>query len=90
MPCRKAWTEPVAAALSASQWKALRPVLDAALDLDAAARGAYIDDLRRRDPAQVEPLLRMLLRQHESALLDQPAAALGADEMLAETQEVNP
>lgn len=79
----------MAAALSASQWRALRPVLDAALDLDDAAREAYIDELRRRDPAQVEPLLRMLLRQHDSALLDQPAAALAADELMTQTQEVH-
>jgi serine/threonine-protein kinase len=77
----------MAAALSASQWKALRPVLDAALDLDDTARDAYIEELRLRDPEQVEPLLRMLLRQDQSAPLDQPAAALAADELMTRTQE---
>jgi serine/threonine protein kinase/tetratricopeptide (TPR) repeat protein len=45
-------------------WRALSPLLDRALDLDAEARDALLADLQNQHPHLAEPLAQ-LLREHE-------------------------
>ena len=62
--------------LDPAAWHVISPLFDRALDLDAAARRAFLDELRAANPSAAETLTR-LLASHErllgSSFLDTPA-----------------
>lgn len=52
-------------ALDPEAWRKIGPYLDQALDLDEAARAAWLADIRLRDSTLADQIL-ILLREHES------------------------
>ena len=64
---------PAGAALAPERWKRLRPLLDRALDLDGAAREAYLDELARSDPDLLPDLQRMLAHNDRTTGIDATA-----------------
>ena len=53
--------------LDPAAWHVISPLFDRALDLDAAARRAFLDELRASNPSAAETLTR-LLASHERLL----------------------
>ncbi|MET0555351.1 MAG: serine/threonine-protein kinase [Vicinamibacteria bacterium] len=77
--------------LDGTRWAVLSPHLDAALDLSAAARAAWLEDLRAGDPslaAEIEDLLRHFDRVEAEEFLEDapsPRATLAGQAMGAYT-----
>ena len=68
--------------LDPSRWDALSALLDAALDLDPAARAAWLAERRREQPevaARVEQLLEHELRADADGFLDPSRQQAGSD-----------
>ena len=71
---------PVSTPLAPERWKRLRPLLDRALDLDGAAREAYLAELARSDADLLPDLQRMLAHNDRTTGIDATALnqAVGA------------
>ncbi|MBL8244203.1 MAG: serine/threonine protein kinase, partial [Rhodanobacteraceae bacterium] len=70
-----------AAALAPERWKQLRPLLDRALDLDDAAREAFLRELSAESEELRRDLERLIARHLDSAGLSRPAAAMAPVEV---------
>ena len=70
-----------AAALAPERWKQLRPLLDRALDLDDAAREAFLRELSAESEELRRDLERLIARHLDSAGLLRPAAAMAPVEV---------
>ena len=70
-----------AAALAPERWKQLRPLLDRALDLDEAAREAFLRELSSESEDLRRDLERLIARHLDSAGLSRPAAAMAQVEV---------
>ncbi len=66
----------MSAALQPERWRRLRPLLDQALDLQGAARRAFVDGLARESADLAADLQRLLDLHERETGLDQPAAGL--------------
>ena len=56
--------------LAPERWKRLRPLLDQALDLEGAARDAFLDVLAQREPELLPDLRRMLAHNDRTTGID--------------------
>lgn len=56
--------------LAPERWKRLRPLLDQALDLDGAARDAFLDEVAQREPELLPDLKRMLAHNERTTGID--------------------
>lgn len=69
----------MALALDPERWRQLRPLLDRALDLDADARVAFVEEVSTGSPQLRADLERLLARHDVTEGLSRPAAELAGD-----------